>query len=75
MDYQKLFDAFAQVDAKKNHLVKGTGLGLAITKNLCELMDGSIQVESVYGEGTTFTMTIEQEIINETPLMLTEDSE
>ena len=75
VDYQKLFDAFAQVDAKKNHLVKGTGLGLAITKNLCELMDGSIQVESVYGEGTTFTMIIEQEIINETPLMLTEDSE
>lgn len=75
VDYQKLFDAFAQVDAKKNHLVKGTGLGLAITKNLCELMDGSIQVESVYGEGTTFTMIIEQEIINETPLTLTDDSD
>ncbi|MBQ4523907.1 MAG: response regulator [Lachnospiraceae bacterium] len=74
-DYHKLFDAFAQVDVKKNHLVKGTGLGLAITKNLCELMDGSIQVESVYGEGTTFTMTIEQEVINETPLNLTDDLE
>lgn len=74
-DCEKLFEAFTQVDVKKNHLVKGTGLGLAITKNLCELMNGNIQVESVYGEGTTFTMTIEQEVINDTPLMLTNDFE
>ena len=71
-DYTKLFEAFSQVDAKKNKLVKGTGLGLAITKNLCELMNGSVEVESTYGEGTTFTMTMEQGIINETPIRLTE---
>ena len=71
-DYSKLFEAFSQVDAKKNKLVKGTGLGLAITKNLCELMNGSVAVESTYGEGTTFTLTIEQGIINETPIILTE---
>ncbi|MBQ4529312.1 MAG: response regulator [Lachnospiraceae bacterium] len=72
-DYLKMFEAFSQVDTKKNHLVKGTGLGLAIAKNLCELMNGSIQVESVYGEGSTFTMIIEQEVIDETPLMLVDD--
>ena len=74
-NYEKLFEAFSQVDTKKNHLVKGTGLGLAISKNLCELLDGSIQVESVYGEGTTFTMTIEQEVVNDTPLMLNDSIE
>ena len=71
-DYTKLFEAFSQVDAKKNKLVKGTGLGLAITKNLCELMNGSVGVESIYGEGTTFTLNIEQGIVNETPIKLTE---
>ena len=75
VDYNKLFEAFNQVDVKKNHMVEGTGLGLAITKNLCELMNGSIEVESVYGEGTTFTMTMEQEVVDETPLTLTDNLE
>lgn len=74
-DYQKLFEAFSQVDTKKNHLVKGTGLGLSISKNLCELMGGSIQVESVYGEGSTFTVTIEQKVVNKTPLVLADELE
>ena len=74
-DFKKLFVAFSQVDLKKNQLIKGTGLGLAITKNLCELMDGSIEVESVYGEGTTFTLNIKQKIINNTPLVLTSEIE
>ena len=64
----KLFDAFTQVDTKKNRAVEGTGLGLAITKNLCELMDGIIEVESVYGEGTTFTVTIPQQVRNRASL-------
>ena len=67
-DIGKLFEIFNQVDTKKNRMVQGTGLGLAISKNLCELMGGSISVESVYGEGTTFTMTILQEVVDTTPL-------
>ncbi len=62
----KLFGAFNQIDTRKNRAVQGTGLGLAITKNLCELMGGSINVESVYGEGTTFTIDILQRVINNT---------
>ena len=72
-DFGQLFGAFNQVDTKKNRSVKGTGLGLAIAKNLCELMGGTIGVESVYGEGTTFTMTIIQKVINVSPLKLSVD--
>lgn len=74
-DFEKLFAAFSQVDVKKNHLIKGTGLGLAISKNLSELMGGDIQLESVYGEGTTFTITIVQGVINDKPLEFTSDFE
>ena len=67
-DIDKLFGTFVQVDVKKNHSVQGTGLGLAISKKLCELMGGTIEVESVYGEGSTFTMTIVQKVINANPI-------
>lgn len=72
-DIKKLFEAFTQVDVQKNQLIKGTGLGLAISKNLCELMDGDIQLESVYGEGTTFTITIKQKIVKDIPLSYNEE--
>ena len=67
-DMGKLFGAFNQVDTKRNRSVEGTGLGLTISKKLCELMDGSIGLESVYGEGTTFTMIIKQKVVDSTPL-------
>ncbi len=69
-DIGKLFGIFNQVDTKKNRAVQGTGLGLAISKNLCELMGGHIEVESVYGEGTTFTIVIKQQVIDATVLRL-----
>jgi len=67
-----LFDAFNQVDTKRNRGVQGTGLGLAIAKNLCELMGGSIAVESTYGKGTTFTMSIMQQVRSREPLRLSD---
>ena len=56
-----LFDEFAQFDAEMNMGIQGTGLGLPITRNLVELMGGTITVESTYGAGSTFTMTFPQE--------------
>jgi len=53
-----LFDAFKQVDTFKNNMIKGTGLGLTITKALVEMMNGRIEVESIYGQGTTFHVVI-----------------
>jgi len=57
-DIGKLFGAFEQFDSQRNRDKKGTGLGLSITKALVELMGGSIGVESVYGEGTSFLIEI-----------------
>jgi len=71
-DIGKLFEIFNQVDTKKNRAVQGTGLGLAISKDLCELMNGSIDVESVYGEGTTFIIRIQQKVVDVAPLDMEE---
>ena len=58
----KLFTKFQRLDEDRNTTIEGTGLGLAITKNLVELMGGKIIVHTVYGEGSKFTVTIEQRI-------------
>ena len=53
-----IFDAFAQEDSSTTNKYGSSGLGLAITKNIVELMNGNIQVESEKGKGTTFTVTV-----------------
>ncbi len=62
---EQIFDRFERFDVKKNYAVEGTGLGLSIVKNLVQLMDGSIEVESVYGEGSLFRARIWQEVLDE----------
>ena len=53
-----IFETFAQEDTSSTNAYGSTGLGLAITKSIVELMNGSIDVQSRKGEGTTFTVTI-----------------
>ena len=60
-----LFTKFYRLEQDKDSDIEGTGLGLALTKALVELLDGQIEVQSVYGEGSTFTVTLDQEISNE----------
>ena len=55
-----LFDTFKRVDEEKNRHIEGTGLGLSIVKQLVELMDGEITVNSVYGQGSTFVIEVKQ---------------
>ena len=60
---EKVFSKFERFDMEKNATVEGTGLGMAITKSLVELMGGEITVKSVYGEGSTFTIKLDQKIV------------
>ncbi|MDR2793575.1 MAG: response regulator [Treponema sp.] len=53
-DLPKLYNSFQQLDQKRNLRITGTGLGLAITKQLIDMMNGWIEVESEYGKGSTF---------------------
>ena len=58
----KLFDKFERLDKDRNTTIEGTGLGLAITKKLVQLMHGQLVVQSVYGKGSKFTVSIDQKI-------------
>ncbi len=67
-DMGKLFREFAQVNVEANHHKEGTGLGLALSKKLAHLMQGDLRAESVWGEGSSFILTIRQKIVDEAPL-------
>ena len=62
---EQLFNKFERFDLEKNANIEGTGLGMAIIKGLIDLMNGEIKVKSKYGEGTTFTVTLEQKIVKQ----------
>jgi PAS domain S-box-containing protein len=55
---EKIFDPFVQAERRLNQPVQGVGLGLAISKDLARAMHGDVTVESVLGEGSTFTLSL-----------------
>ena len=59
----KLFNKFERLDLKDNITIEGTGLGLAITKKLVDMMNGKIVVQSIFGKGSKFTVSIDQGIV------------
>ena len=67
-DISKLFSKFERLDVEKQLTIEGTGLGLAITKKLVDLMGGTIIVHSVHGEGSKFTVSIDQKVISVEPI-------
>ena len=66
-DMGKLFENFQRLDEEKNRNIEGTGLGMNITMSLLKLMDGDMKVESEYGKGSDFTVTIPQKIVCDEP--------
>ncbi|MBQ4417073.1 MAG: response regulator, partial [Butyrivibrio sp.] len=64
-DLGNLFTKFGRVDLTQTNTIEGTGLGLAITENLLLMMQGEIKVQSVYGEGSTFSVRIPQGVVSE----------
>ena len=67
-DLDKLFTRFQRLEMDRNSTVEGTGLGLVITQRLLDMMDGKIEVDSVYGKGSTFTVTIPQKVVSGEPI-------
>lgn len=67
-DKAVLFNKFERLEMERNSTVEGTGLGLAITKSLVDLMGGTIEVESEYGKGSIFTVSIPQKVVSDEPI-------
>ena len=67
-DMDRLFEPFERLDEQKNSGIQGTGLGLDISRQFAELMRGDLECNSVYGEGSEFTFTVNQRVIDATPL-------
>jgi len=67
-DIENLFSSFKRLELEKNRHIEGTGLGLNIAKSLVEQMNGSISVDSKYGKGSTFIVTIPQTVVDKTAI-------
>ncbi|MCR4818508.1 MAG: response regulator [Fretibacterium sp.] len=62
-DIKKLFSEFERIEEERNRNIEGTGLGMNITKRLLEMMGTSLKVESVYGQGSTFSFRLRQKVV------------
>jgi signal transduction histidine kinase/CheY-like chemotaxis protein len=62
-DQKRMFSEYSRFNAEANRSTEGTGLGLNITKRLVEMMGGTITVESEYGKGSVFTVTVKQKML------------
>ena len=67
-DQERLFTEFQRFNSTVNYATEGTGLGLSITKKLIEMMDGTINVSSIYGEGSVFTVILKQQAVDIKPI-------
>ncbi|MBQ7955463.1 MAG: DegV family protein [Lachnospiraceae bacterium] len=67
-DMDTIYDSFSRVDEKKNSRVLGSGLGLSITKQLVDLMNGEITIDSIYTKGSIFTVILKQSVVDASPI-------
>ena len=64
-DMTKIFEPFERVNILETRNILGAGLGLTLVKNISDIMNGEIKIDSVYGEGTTVTLTVPQRLARE----------
>ena len=67
-DVEKLFQNYSELDTKFHRKIEGAGLGLSLTKRMVEMMSGTINVDSEFGKGSTFTVRIKQGYVNDIPI-------
>ncbi|GHS93782.1 hypothetical protein AGMMS50276_05030 [Synergistales bacterium] len=67
-DINKLFTSYSQLDARANRNIDGTGLGLLITKHIVDMMGGHVEVDSKYGSGSCFVVTLNQILVDSSPI-------
>ncbi len=67
-DLENISAEFKRFDEKKNRNIEGTGLGMSIVTSLLKQMNSELEVQSVYGEGSTFSFVLPQTVVNKTPV-------
>jgi signal transduction histidine kinase len=61
-DLERVFQEYAQVDGPIQRRVRGTGLGLPLTRKLATLLGGAVELSSVLGEGTQFSLVVPRDV-------------
>ncbi len=67
-DLERLFSEFERIEERRNRNIEGTGLGMSITRNLLEKMGSSLDVKSIYGEGSIFSFELKQRVTEREPI-------
>ena len=67
-DLGKLFESFERIEEKRNRHIEGTGLGMAIVNRLLPMMGSELRVESTYRQGSEFSFTLRQKIVDGHPI-------
>ncbi len=67
-DRERLFESFERLETEKNRTIEGTGLGMSIVTKLLGMMGSELSLDSTYGVGSTFSFTVLQGVIDDTPV-------
>lgn len=67
-DMERLFTSFQRLDVERNRNIEGTGLGISIVQALLNMMGSKLEVNSTYGEGSLFSFTLKQRIVDSSPI-------